>query len=41
MSKICGENHWKERLILLINTHNIELERMGFPADWREKLIWV
>lgn len=40
MNKICGENHWKERLISLINTHNIKTEKMGFPTDWKEKPIW-
>ena len=40
MNKICGENHWKERLILLINTHNIKTEKMGFPTDWEQLPIW-
>jgi abortive infection bacteriophage resistance protein len=40
MNKICGENHWKQRLIQLINHHQIDIDRMGFPADWQARPIW-
>ena len=40
MSTICGENQWVERLIKLINSHHIDIEKMGFPADWKQLDIW-
>jgi abortive infection bacteriophage resistance protein len=40
MNKICGEHHWKQRLIQLINHHQIDIGRMGFPADWQARPIW-
>jgi abortive infection bacteriophage resistance protein len=40
MNTICGKNHWAGRLKKLINCHNIDARKMGFPADWEEKDIW-
>ena len=40
MDVISGEHHWKQRLIQLINHHQIDIDRMGFPADWQARPIW-
>lgn len=40
MDVISGEHHWKQRLIALIDTHGVEVSKMGFPADWYEREIW-
>ncbi|OOV87827.1 Abi family protein [Oceanospirillum linum] len=40
MDLISGEHHWKQRLIQLIDSHKIDIDRMGFPADWKMRLIW-
>ena len=40
MEKICGENHWQDRLVKLINAHRIDVRKMGFPDDWRQRSIW-
>ena len=40
MNTICGENHWGERLTKLINNHNIDPVKMGFPVDWEQRAIW-
>jgi len=40
MDVISGEHHWKQRLIQLINHHQIDIGRMGFPADWQARPIW-
>lgn len=40
MNTICGESHWVERLKNLINRHQIEPTKMGFPKDWQQKDIW-
>lgn len=40
MNIICGENHWKDRLIELIDQHRIVTDKMGFPTDWQQKPIW-
>ena len=41
MDVIRGEDHWKQRLIQLINHHQIDIDRMGFPADWQARPIWL
>ena len=40
MNKICGENHWADRLKSLLEQHNISTHKMGFPSDWKEKSMW-
>ncbi len=40
MTIICGENHWKDRLIQLIDKHQIDTDKRGFPTDWQQKPIW-
>jgi len=40
MNIICGENHWMERLKKLIDDHNIDTSKMGFPSEWKQKPIW-
>ena len=40
MNTICGENHWAVRLKKLIEDHNIDSIKMGFPSDWKQKDIW-
>ncbi len=40
MNIVCGESHWKERLITLIEQRNIDISKMGFPADWKSRPIW-
>lgn len=38
---ISPENHFKFRLIKLINHHAINPVAMGFPISWEERPIWV
>lgn len=33
-------HHWKQRLIDLIQNHQIDTSKMGFPADWQQRQIW-
>ncbi len=40
MGKICGETHWRDRLIKLIGDHRIDVHKMGFPNDWLQRPIW-
>jgi len=40
MNKICGVNHWKDSLMGLINQHQIDTQKMGFPPDWKSRAIW-
>lgn len=40
LSVISPGNYWTERLIALLEKHQIETSKMGFPADWRELPIW-
>lgn len=38
IKKISPSSDWLDKLENLIEEHNIEIERMGFPRDWKEKL---
>ena len=40
LSKISPESHWLERLIHLIDKHNVPVDQMGFPEGWRAQSIW-
>lgn len=37
---ISPDHHWKTRLYDLIQTHNINVTHMGFPANWQDLPIW-
>ena len=41
MDIIAPGHHWKTRLKDLINTHAIDPTRMGFPADWETRPLWI
>ncbi|BFM05833.1 Abi family protein [Halioxenophilus aromaticivorans] len=41
MDVINPGHHWKQRLKDLIDSHNIDVNKMGFPADWKTKPIWL
>lgn len=41
MDVIAPGHHWKIRLKDLINTHSIDVSKMGFPADWLTRPMWV
>jgi len=39
---ISPECKWKERLFVLFDSHpGIDLQAMGFPADWRTLPPWM
>jgi hypothetical protein len=38
---ICPDNHFKNRLITLMEKHAIPLTAMGFPDDWQRKAVWA
>jgi hypothetical protein len=33
-------HHWKQRLLTLIQSHQIDTNKMGFPANWLQRDIW-
>lgn len=37
---ISPHSNWKERIISLIDGHQIDSARMGFPANWKSLSIW-
>lgn len=37
---ISPQHHWKQRLKALLAQHAIDLQRMGFPADWAHRAVW-
>ncbi len=41
MDVINPGHHWKQRLKDMITNHNIDTSKMGFPADWKNKPIWL
>jgi hypothetical protein len=41
MDVINPGHHWKQRLIDLISDHAIDVGKMGFPDDWKEKPLWL
>lgn len=41
MDIIAPGHHWKTRLKDLINTHAIDISKMGFPADWQTRPMWA
>lgn len=34
-------HHWKQRLLTLIQSHQIDTSKMGFPANWQQRDIWL
>lgn len=38
---ICPDNHFKNRLIALMEKHDIPLSAMGFPYDWQRRSVWA
>jgi abortive infection bacteriophage resistance protein len=40
MDCISPHHHWKQRLFELIDRHQIDVRKMGFPADYMERAIW-
>jgi abortive infection bacteriophage resistance protein len=36
MQIISPKSLWQERIIQLINKYNVDVEKMGFPENWRE-----
>ncbi len=40
MNVINPEHHWKKRICDLIETHKIDVSKMGFPQDWKQREIW-
>jgi abortive infection bacteriophage resistance protein len=40
LNQISPEHHWKQRLVNLINHHEIDTSMMGFPADWHDYPLW-
>jgi len=41
MDLISPGHHWKKRLFRLMEEHRIDPQAMGFPADWRNRPIWL
>ncbi|MBE3662747.1 hypothetical protein BOO91_17590 [Vibrio navarrensis] len=41
MNEMNPGHHWKQRLIDLIANHQIDVSKMGFPADWQQRSIWL
>ncbi len=37
---IAPDNHWKDKLKELVDQHNIDVAKMGFPDDWQTRPIW-
>ena len=37
---ICPSSEWPRRLQSLLNSHPIDIKRMGFPIDWERLPIW-
>jgi abortive infection bacteriophage resistance protein len=34
------DNHWRQRLLEIVNRHHIDPAHMGFPNDWQKRAIW-
>jgi abortive infection bacteriophage resistance protein len=41
MDIISPNNHWKQKLKMLIESHNINAVDMGFPIDWLQRDMWA
>jgi hypothetical protein len=38
---ICPDNHFKNRLITLMEKDDIPVSAMGFPNDWEGRSVWA
>ncbi|MEM7591367.1 MAG: hypothetical protein AAF383_07580 [Cyanobacteria bacterium P01_A01_bin.83] len=41
MDCISPKHHWKKRLSALIEEHQIDVKRMGFPENYKSLPIWI
>ncbi|WP_049751470.1 Abi family protein [Halorhodospira halophila] len=41
LDQISPRHHWRERLLALIDVHDVDPARMGFPDGWRLDLFWA
>jgi abortive infection bacteriophage resistance protein len=41
MNMIAPDHHWKARVKGLIAAHAIDIKKMGFPADWQTRPLWL
>jgi abortive infection bacteriophage resistance protein len=41
MDVINPGHHWAQRLISLIDSHNIDVAKMGFPSNWKTLPMWA
>jgi abortive infection bacteriophage resistance protein len=40
MDIVAPNHHWRKRLLMLIDLHDIDISRMGFPEEWITFPIW-
>lgn len=40
MDQIAPGHHWQQRLDVTLEQHHINTEYMGFPVDWKMRMIW-
>lgn len=40
MDIIAPQHHWRQRFKTLVTQHNINVNSMGFPADWEQRTSW-
>jgi abortive infection bacteriophage resistance protein len=41
MDVVAPASQWRQRLLALIEEHEIDTAAMGFPADWQSRPIWI
>jgi len=41
MNRIAPGHHWRQQLVDMLNRHNIDPTRMGFPDNWKTRAIWL
>lgn len=41
MTVICANSHWAKSLNELIDKYTIDVKRMGFPEDWKQRPLWL
>jgi len=40
MDRLAPQQHWRAKLLALIDRHRIPVDQMGFPENWRKLPIW-
>jgi len=40
MAIVCGQTHWKDRLIALLQNHHVDTSKIGFPTGWQSRPVW-